>query len=201
MQPILKFVATLVLAISVIGCSEKQQAADLGKVLDRASLALKEYQGNLQKENVTQASDKQIAQFTDYLQQRMNADPKFYDKPISVQLLKDASFSGFVDKNINGTLDKDENQLFKLEVDGDNSRLIATDAEGRAASQGFSGSGFMAGALMGMLLGRQRGAGIGAGAFNNRKVTPRSAYTAPRSASSGSSARSRTRSGGMSRGK
>ena len=199
MRPILRFVATLVLAISIIGCSEKQQTADLGKVIDRAASALKEYQGNIEKENVVQASKKQIAKFTDYLQQRMNADPKFYDKPISVQLLKDASFSGFVDKNINGTLDKDENLLFKLEVDGDNSRLIATDAEGRAVSQGFSGSGFMAGALMGMLLSRQRGAGVGRGAFNNRQVTSRSAYKAPRS--TGSRARSSTRSGGMSRGK
>ena len=109
--------------------------------------------------------------------------------------MKDATFLGFVDANGNKVQDDGEGKLFTVEIDSENKRLIATDMAGNGSHLGFSGAGFLAGALIGSLLSRQRNAGVRPGAFNNRTTTARSDYKAP------ASARSRSRSGGLGRGK
>ncbi|MEZ5511945.1 MAG: hypothetical protein R3F47_18980 [Gammaproteobacteria bacterium] len=43
-----------------------------------------------------------------------------------------------------------------MEIDTERSRLIATDTSGTATDMRFSGMGFLAGAIIGNLLGRQR---------------------------------------------
>ena len=91
--------------------------------------------------------------------------------------------------------DDGEGKVFTVEIDHERKMLIATDVSGNGTHMGFSGSGFLAGALIGHMLSRQRAAGVGPNAFNNRKTVDRSNYRAP------SSARSRSRSGGLGRGK
>ena len=218
MKTILKLATVLFISASLSGCSDKPQAVDLGKVLDRTALSLTKYQGFLAEKKITAAGDEQAAEFTGYLNKVMNGNPKFFSKPIAVDLLKDGSFLGYADKNSNQVQDSGEDQLFTVVVDGLKKRLIATDIDGKAVSQefaesttaaetgasggsgsGFSGSGLMTGMFLGMLLSRQRGAGIAPGAFSSRAATPRSSYTAPRSART--SSRSSSRSGGVSRGK
>jgi hypothetical protein len=228
MKTILKLATVLFISASLSGCSDTPQAVDLGKVLDRTALTLTKYQSFLAEKKIAAAGDEQAAQFSGFLNKVMNGEPRFYNKPIAVDLLKDGSFLGYEDKNTNQVQDSGENQLFTVVVDGQKKRLIATDIDGKAVSQeftesataaasgasgasgetrgsgsGFSGGGLMTGMFLGMLLSRQRGAGIAPGAFSSRTATPRSSYTAPRSArtSSRSSSRSRSRSGGVSRGK
>ena len=171
------------------------QSADLGQVLDRSVIAMDNFHGYVEKNNITELADKDMNQFNDYLGSVMNSEPRFYDKTIGTSLEKDASFLGFDDKNGNGIQDEGEEPIFKVEIDGENKRLIASDPENNSSHTGFSGGGFLAGILLGNLLNRQRGAGIAPNSFNDRKSTARSSYKAP------SSARSRARSGGLFGGK
>lgn len=200
MKSMSKFLGASVLAVSLSACFGGEQSADLGQVLDRTKLAMERYQDLMKQQNVNTADEKQLNQFTGFMRQVMNAEPKFYDQPVGVDLLKDAKFSGYADKNANAVQDPGEEQIFTVEIDSENNRLIASDSDGTGTSLGFSGTGFIAGALIGSLLARQSAAGIRPGSFNNRQVTPRSRYAAPASSRS-SSARSSARSGGLSGGK
>jgi hypothetical protein len=190
-----------VLIVAVIGwlgysflMDSNEQSADLGAVLDRSVLALEKYDEHLTKNNITEAGPKQMDELTGFMGQVMNTQP-FYDKPLGVDLGEDAKFTGWADENGNGIREEGEGDVFTVEVDSEKKRLIATDTAGNASDTGFSGTGFLAGALIGSLLARQARAGIQPGSFNNRKTTPRSAYKSP------ASARSRARSGGLGKGK
>ena len=172
-------------AYSAFFGSKSEQTADLGQVLDRTEFAINQYQDYLEANSIAEASDEQVDEFTGYLTQIMNSDPRFYDQPLGMEVLTDAKFSGFADPNANGVRDSDEGEVFTIEIDEANNRLIATDTAGQSAGLRFSGAGFLAGALIGNLISRQRAAGISASSFNNRSVTPRTSYSAPRSARSG----------------
>ncbi len=171
------------------------QTADLGEVLDRTEFAVTQFEGFAQENQVKTLDDAQMGQFTEFLTLVLNSDPRFYDKTLGMELQPDASFIGFADDNADMVRDAAEAKLFTLEIDGENQRLIATDETGTGAHRGFSGTGLLAGVLLGNLLSRQSAAGVQPGAFNNRQTTARSAYKAP------SSARSRARTGGFSLGK
>lgn len=183
----------LVIGLAVVGfigysiflAPESEQTADLGQVLDRTEFALNSYQNYLSENGVTEAGDEQVAEFAGYMADVYNADPRFYNKTLGLEIQADAKFLGFADTNENGTKDSGESDIFTVEIDEENNRLIATDMAGNSSGLRFSGAGFLAGALIGNLLSRQRGAGITKSSFNNRTVTPRSSYTAPRSARSG----------------
>ncbi len=111
---------------------------------------------------------------------------------IPTRLGKDAKFTGVDDANRNKVADADEPLLFTVELDAQNKRMIATDSSGTGTSHGFSGMGFIAGALIGSMMGRQRSAGIAPGSFSNRKLASPASYN---------QARSRARSGGLRGGK
>lgn len=190
----------IVAAVAFVGYSffagsSSEQSADLGQVLDRSVFALEKYDEHLTKNKIEEPGPKEMEQLTGFMGQLMNSNPPFYDKPIGVDLKEDASFTGFADENGNGIHDEGEGKVFTVEIDSEKSRLIATDTSGNASDVGFSGTGFLAGALIGSLLARQSRAGIRPGAFNGRQTTPRSAYKSP------TTARSRARSGGLGKGK
>lgn len=172
-------------AYSVLLSPKSEQTADLGQVLDRTEFAIIQYQEYLNANSIAEASDEQVDEFTGFLTQVLNSEPRFYDKPLGLEILSDAKFSGFADPNANGARDSDEGEIFTIEIDEANKRLIATDTTGQSAGLRFSGAGFLAGALLGNLISRQRSAGISASSFDNRSVTPRNNYAAPRSARSG----------------
>ncbi|SLN66333.1 hypothetical protein [Ruegeria meonggei] len=172
-------------AYSVFLSPKSEQTADLGQVLDRTEFTIAKYQEYLDANSITEASNEQVDEFAGYLAQVMNSDPKFYDKPLGIEIESDAKFLGFADANANNVRDTDEGEVFTIEIDEANNRLIATDTTGESAGLRFSGAGFLAGALLGNLLSRQRSAGIKASSFNNRSVTPRTSYAAPRSSRSG----------------
>lgn len=183
-------------ALSFFSGSKSAQTADLGQVLDRTEFALDSYQGYL-TENFADAemTDENYAEFTTFYAEVLNSEPRFYDNTLGLEIKEDASFLGFEDANSNGIKDADEGDVFKVEIDSENNRLIASDMAGNSSGLRFSGTGFLAGMFLGNLLNRQSRAGVKAGSFNNRTVSPRSAYKAP------SSARSSSRSGGVRAGK
>lgn len=170
---------------SVLFGDESEQTADLGQVLDRTEFALTRYQGHLEQNKVTDVTDTEMAQFTGFYTEVLNAEPRFYDQTLGLSVMQDAKFLGFADTNSNGVQDDGEGKVFTVEIDEENNRLIATDVAGNSSGLRFSGTGFLAGALLGNLIGRQRAAGVSKGSFNNRTVAPRSSYKAPSSARSG----------------
>lgn len=161
------------------------QTTDMGQVLDRTEFALNEFEGNLQQNQITEVSAGQVDEFAAYLGEVLNAEPRFFATDMGVGVQSDAKFLGFDDTNSNGVQDTEEANLFTIEIDEANNRLIGTDVAGNETGMRFSGSGFLTGMLIGNLLSRQRSAGVSAASFNNRSVAPRSSYRAPASARSG----------------
>lgn len=189
-------------AITLAGCNVAPKAADLGQVLDRTVYAL-EYVAQAKPDaTVDDITEDDVKKFETIMGQIMNATPAFYDKPLGVNLLEDATFSGFTDANANNVKDEGDTQIFTVEIDAENSRLIATDTiSGQSTSRRSAGTGFIAGALIGRLIGRQRAAGVKPGAFNNRKVASRADYNKNSPAAKKAAAKSRTRSGSSRGGK
>lgn len=179
----------------LFGGEQGEQTADLGQVLDRTEYVMLNYQSYLDENSIDTMGESQIQEFTQFYQAVLNADPRFYDKTLGLTAQSDGSFLGYADSNSNGYQDNDEGKVFTVEIDEENRRLIATDMAGESAGLRFSGTGFLAGALLGHFLTKQRSAGISKGSFNNRTVANRASYKAP------SSARSRSRSGGLRAGK
>jgi hypothetical protein len=178
------------LSVMLSACGGSPESADLTAVLDRTLNALDRYDSYLANNNVTEVTDEHMPVLIDNLHEAYNAQPAFYGAPIGVALKEDASFDGFKDDNQNNVKDSGESTIFTVEIDSANERLIATDETGTSTFRGAA-TGFLAGALIGHLLGRQRGAGIKPGAFNNRKVSSPESYRNARSASrsGGSSSR------------
>ncbi|MEL6585601.1 MAG: hypothetical protein AAFY65_02500 [Pseudomonadota bacterium] len=173
------------LAYSYFGGTGGEQTADLGQVLDRTEWAIQTYQGHLDENGVTEVTGDNFQEFTGLMVAVLNNEPRFYDKPLGLEIQNDATFLGFADANVNGVKDSGEGDVFTVEIDEENRRLIATDMSGNSSGLRFSGTGFLAGAMIGSLLSRQRAAGVSKASFNNRTVTPRSNYRAPSSARSG----------------
>ena len=171
------------------------QTVDLGQVLDRTEMAINGFQSYAEQEGVEELSNADMQTFRSFLGGVYNSEPRFYDRPMGVSLEEDGSFLGFVDANMNDVQDAGEDDLFTVEIDAENERLIATDMAGQSSGLRFSSGGFLTGLIVGRMLSRQSSAGIARGSFNNRTVTPRSSYRAP------ASARSRVRSGGVRSGK
>jgi len=194
------YALSLVGAFALVGCKAKVESPDLGQVLDRTVYAMEYYHGQVTSnpDEVVEVSDEMLGEFTGVMTQVMNASPSFYSKNLGMSLEEDASFKGFEDKNANNVRDSGEKDIFMVEIDAERSRLIATDlVSGEATTYRASGTGFLAGALVGRLLGRQSRAGVKPSSFANRKTTTRSAYNTKRR----SSARSRTKTGSSRSGK
>lgn len=162
---------------------------ELEQVLRRTELAMNSYQIANEDGNV---DDEEMVRFGDYLADKLNAQPAIHETAIGLNLGDDAKFTAFEDVNGNRVRDADENGMFTIEVDGRNRRLIATDVSGEAMHHRYSGSGLVAGLLIGRLISRQRAAGIPSGAFETRRT---------KSTRASERARSRSRSGGSRSGK
>lgn len=178
-------IAVLGLVAYSVFMPKGEQTPDMGQVLDRSNFAITKYEEFLKGNKITEASDQQVDEFRGFIVEVLNSEPRFFDKTQGLEIQADAKFLGFADENSNGIKDEGEADLYTIEIDEANQRLIATDTAGDSAGLRFSGTGFLAGALLGSLLSRQRSAGVTSSSFNNRKVTPRANYAAPRSARSG----------------
>ena len=186
--------AVLGIGYAVFG-SSGVQTADLGQALDRTERALISYGKDLERKEVDALTPKEIGELNSVLRREMNAPQPFHDAKIGVAMTEEASFIGFSDQNANNIWEQGDKQLFHIEIDNENQRLIATDMSGNSTHSGSSNNSHFGGFLFISLRDRQRAAGIAPGSFNGRKTTPRSSYQAPKSA------RSRARSGGILGGK
>lgn len=192
--------ATLASALLIVaGCSKSVEQADLDRVLDVSYDTLYKFENgaeNTRDEHAMTAFEEKL---------RFNfltANPPVHSGTVGINLKEDGSFEGFQDSNGNSEKDADEADLFVVEIDESNGRLIASDAtgSGNVRDQHFSGTGLLTGFLLGSLLSRQRSAGIGRSAFSNKKSTPKAAAKSA-SKSSSQSAKSRSGSGSHSFGK
>ncbi len=183
-------------ALVLTACDQKQSAtADLDRILGVASNSMTSFESknssNMEALNKGNVMDK----FSSNYASDLNASqPPIHTGQIGINAQKDGSFAGFDDKNNNGVKDVDEKDLFKLEVDTENNRLVASN-EGEVRESGFSGSGLIMGMLLGNMLSRQRVTGANPAA---KRATPK--RTASKKSSFGS-AKSRVGSGSHSLGK
>ena len=180
--------------ILATGCNnQRQQGVDLDRVLKIMSATLTGVEQQASVYNDDEIMTVFITQFRLDINQ---ANPKLHPQTIGATLQDDGSVLGYNDKNSDAKQDAGEGQLFKVEIDGANNRLIASEGS-QVREHRFSGSGFLMGMLIGNMLSRQRTAGVNPNSLSNKKVTAKQTTTKRKT----TSARSRSRSGSYSRGK
>ena len=183
-------------------CSPRTASVDLDRVLDVTSQTLTTFEQEQAYNNYDENSElaanessmnpEAMQEFGKQLERNLNrAAPQIHPEAIGVNMSEDGSVQGYNDKNNNGMKDSGEKELFKIEVDGEKQRLLASSGE-HVRDHGFSGSGLLTGLLIGNLLSRQRGAGISPSSLSSKRTVSKSAYK---------SARTRSGSGSHSRGK
>lgn len=163
---------------------------DLNAVLDVTVDTIYAFQESLDgQDQDTLNPDNTFISFTEELQKQYNAaEPKLYDGAIGVSPQTDASVLAFDDANNSGEFEENESALFLVEIDGERSRVIASSRSGAVNDHHFSGSGLLAGYLIGSMLNRQRAAGVTSSSLANKK--PVTAQAAARArAGSGSHAK------------
>ncbi len=181
--------------------------ANLEKILEITTSELKKFE----EKHKDTTKEKAMSDFSLSLADTLNAtEPKVYPKTLGVVAEKDGSFTGFEDNNVNKLKDEGERTAFKIEIDGEKQKLIASNSE-RSAESGIGGlmMGMAGGMMMGMLLGsimnRQSATGTRPGANTPpRRAASSSSRVGSNTASSRSSApsaRSRSGSGSFSSGK
>ncbi len=193
---ILSLTTVVVGAFALTACDQKKSAtADLDRILGVASDSMVSFESKNSSNLDALNEDNVMDKFSSNYASDLNASvPPIHSGPIGVKTEQDGSFAGFDDKNNNGVKDADEKDLFKLEVDTENNRLVASN-EGEVRESGFSGSGLIMGMLLGNMLSRQRATGANPAA---KRATPK--RSASKSKSFGN-AKSRVGSGSHSSGK
>ncbi len=193
---ILSLATLMCSAVLLTACDQKKSAtADLDRILGVASDSMVTFESKNSSNMDTLNKDNVMDKFSTNYATNLNASqPPIHSGPIGVKSQTDGSFAGFDDKNKNGVKDADEKDLFKLEVDTENNRLVASN-EGEVRQSGFSGSGLIMGMLIGNMLSRQRATGANPAA---RRATPK---RSAKPKSSFGSAKSRMGSGSHSSGK
>lgn len=197
-------IALFASALSLSSCGDSSSSqvdvVNLDKVLDTfvatadAMPAPPAEEG--QEQEAALGTPEKVKVFTESYARSLN-DQKIMSKPVGVTMRPDGAFLGFSDPNSNGTKDSGENEIFTVQVDSANSRLIATDVQNsynRDKGYRMGGGGFLTGYLVGSMIGGQRRAGINPGRFSSMKVEPKGYHSKAaktvRSARSSSGSRS-----------
>ena len=191
----------------LLGCGSNAQVEviDLNRVLDIMQKTLDDNQATRGAEFQGKGEDPEaqkafMQSFNEQYAENLNA-AKLMSQPIGTSVQADGSISGFVDPNRNMNQDAGEKQLFKVELDAERNRLIATDTQnGYHRDHGFSMSGLMVGMLIGHMLSGQRSAGITGSRFSNMKMSPKN-YHSSAVQQARTSARAKSGSGSFARGK
>jgi len=180
-------IALAVAAIFFTGNDSNSGAttAQLDRALGIASNTMNSFE-DTPEVNESNVMEKFTSQYNDNLN---SAQPPMNSNSIGVNAQEDGALLSFDDVNNNGIQDPGEKDLFKMEVDSENNRLIAS-SETEARDQGFSASGLLMGMLIGNMLSRQTATG-------NNPASRR----ATASGTASPNAKSRAGSGSHSRGK
>jgi len=174
------------LMTAMMGCSDVDSASDnsyskdeidLNLVLDITVETLHSV-----SERTIEGADTELAfmELADTLAIDYNkSDPAIHTSRIGVSPQADSSLLAFEDTNSNKALDEGEALLFKIEVDGEKARIIASSRSGAVNDHHFSGTSLIAGYLIGSMLTRQRGAGVSSKSLASKQpVTSRAAAKA-----------------------
>jgi len=174
------------LMTAMVGCSDVDSAngndyskdeIDLNLVLDITVETLHSV-----SERTIEGSDTELAflELAETLAIDYNKSvPALYTSSIGVSPQEDSSLLAFDDTNNNKALDENEILLFKIEVDGEKARIIASSRSGAVNDHHFSGTSLIAGYLIGSMLTRQRGAGVSSKSLASKQpVTSRAAAKA-----------------------
>lgn len=166
------------------GTSYAEEEIDLNLALDITVDTLHAYSDSLGDQKPE--GDAAFLGFAEALGTNYNlAQPPLYKDQIGVSPQADASLLAFSDTNMNRTLEEGEALLFKIEIDGEQSRIIASSNSGAVNDHHFSGTSLLAGYLLGSMMSRQRNAGVTSKSLASKK--PISSQAAARSrAGSGS---------------
>lgn len=164
---------------------------DLNLVLDVTIDTIYGYEDELKALGIEPEGDDAFLGFTEKLSENYNlATPAIYKTKIGVNPQNDASVLAYSDTNGNGELEEGEDVLFLVEIDGEQSRVIASSRSGAVNDHHFSGTSILTGFLLGSMLSRQGAAGVTSKSLAAKKpVTAKAA------------ARARSGSGSHSRGK
>lgn len=186
-------IAGYFLYVNFSGTSSYDEKIDLNHVLDVTVETIYAFEdaNQQQAEASSENSDGAFLAFSEKLQESYNAaQPPIYAETITVMPREDASLVAYVDKDGDNNLTDADEALYMIEVDGENSRIIATSGSGAVNDHRFSGSGLLTGYLIGSMLSRQRASGVNSKSLANKKT-----QTAKQAA------KSRAGSGSHSRGK
>jgi len=168
---------------------------DLNRVLDVTVDTLYAYQKELDAKQGEPDADQAFLGFADDLATDYNkAQPAIYTSgTVGVIPQTDASLLAFDDVNLNKDYDEGEALLFKIEIDGEKARIIASSRSGEVSDHSFSGTSLLAGYLIGSMLSRQSAAGVSSKSLANKKTVS--------SKQAAANARARAGSGSHSKGK
>lgn len=187
-------VSVMIAAFVFMGCSSEQvEVVDLNKVLDVMANTLDSFKtekaegsevgadGKLATIDPTKENKEYMNKFVTKYQSDLNALPIMKTTAVGVALNSDGSVEGYADNNKNLKKDGSEKPLFKVEIDAERSRLIATDLQNsyrRDRNWIFPvAGGFLAGYLMSSFLGRQKAAGVNTSRFGRMKMSPKSYHS------------------------
>ena len=177
-------IAALVASTSIVlvGCGGGSSSAvpDLDQALNVAAESLVQFENSNADITEQNAMDEFAVVYTNALNA---SQPAIHTGPVGVAPKADGSFSVFDDPNSNKLADSGEKELFLVEVDEENGRLVAS-AESYVRDRGFSGGGLLMGYLIGSMLGRQKSSGATPG---QKKASPK--MSAKQRAGSGSHSR------------
>ena len=218
----------LVMLALVGGCSSTPvEVVDLNKVLDIFSATLTELDGKQAADvdaaagddaenqavvgvEVVDAEDKEKTEsFITLFRTKLNA-AKLVSKPIGVKIEDSGVINGFADNDNNNVMGAGEKSIFKIEIDEERNRVVATDGGGHYRDHRYRGRGLLTGYLLGRMLSRNRGYYTGARAnakpnYGKTNMSPKSyhasAVSKAKASAKASSARSRSGSKGVSFGK
>ena len=224
-----KFLLCLGLLTTICGCSSVAvDVIDLNKVLDEFQATLTELDGKeaaaakadgadgeaqeqeiVGIEVVEEEDANKQEQFLTLFRTKLNA-AKLVSKPIGVKLHESGTINGFADLNKDNVQGAGEKELFKIEIDEEAGRVVASDGGGHYRDHRYRSGRFFTGYLLGSMLRRNRGYYTGARVSAkpnygkqqmSSKTYHKSAVSKAKSAAKDSSARSRSGSRGFSFGK
>ena len=212
LKQICYLVALALLLPMAVGCGggDDVEVVDLNRVLDVLAQVLEEPLPLVQPatepaakeiQPIAEADPAKEGEFLKRFAKALN-DAKLVKSPIGVSMLADGSIEGFTDANTNMTKDTGEEHLFKVQIDAENSRLIASDENGgyhRDRQYTYRPCGFFMGYMLGSMMGRQNNYYASAGQpkpnFRNMKMSDRNYHSSAVSAAKARSASVRSKGG------
>lgn len=185
---VIPVIISIVLAALISGCSQRAEVIDLDKVLDIMKRTLDELNTSVpvsqpaygdtpppdtvEPMSADTRNPEYDALFLTRFSENLNAAKLTTDR-IGVSMLQDGSVEGFRDTNTNDMKDAYEKSIFKIEIDTEGNRLIATDTQNRyRRSTGYSMMhGMFAGYFLSSMFGRQHYSGVSPSRFRNMKMS------------------------------